>query len=332
MKTLWLRFKHYLKEFYKLLIVFTIFFFVLTYQLPYSIYEPGGLINISDNLNVENKDKGSLNLTYVSSQSATIPTLLWAYLDPNWDIVKNSTFVGEEETLKETQKRDVIMLYESISNAIYVAYSANNIEPNIVHKKVYVKYIFPEANTDLEVGDIILAVDDIEMDNSIDVIKYINSKNVGDDVLIKVLSNGKEKMRKATLIDVEGTSYIGITLSNVFDYKDVVRYLYNSREAGPSGGLMISLAIYNALVDEDITHGLSISGTGTINLDGSVGAIGGVKYKLGGAVKKGADVFIVPTGENYEEAKKLVKKNNYDIKLIEAKTFNQVLAEIKNLK
>ena len=332
MKTLWLRFKHHLKEFYKLLIVFTILFFVLTYELPYSIYEPGGLINISDNLNVENKDKGSLNLTYVSSQSATLPTLFWSLFSPSWDVVSNSTFVGEEETLKESQKRDVIMLYESISNAIYVAYSANNMEPNIVHRKIYVKYIFPEAKTNVQVGDIILSVDGLDMEYSADVVRYINGKNPGDKVSLKVLSDGKEVMREATLIDVEGTSYIGITLSNVFDYKDVVSYLYNSREAGPSGGLMISLAIYNALVDEDITHGLTISGTGTINLDGTVGSIGGVKYKLAGAVKKGAHIFIVPSGENYEEAKRLVKKNNYKIKLIEAKNFTQVLEEIRDYK
>ena len=332
MKTLLLRLKHHLKEYYKLLIVFTIFFFVLTYRLPYTIYEPGGLINISDNLNVKTNDKGSLNLTYVNAQTATLPSLLFSYLKSDWDVVNNDTFVPDNESLVEANKRDVIMLYESISNAIYVAYTANDMEPNIINKSVYVKYVTPEAKTDLKPGDLLLQVDDVEIENSYDALNYISSKKPGDKVNIKVAVDNKEVMRKAELVDFNGTTLIGITLSNVFEYKDVVSYLYNSKEAGPSGGLMISLAIYNALNKEDITKGLKISGTGTINLDGTIGAIGGVKYKLAGAVKKGADIFIVPAGENYEEALKLVKQNKHKIKLIEAKDFNRVLEEIKNYK
>ena len=55
------------------------------------------------------------------------------------------------------------------------------------------------------------------------------------------------------------------------------------------------------IVDEDITKGKTVVGTGTIDIDGNVGAIGGVKYKLIGAVKNKADVFLVPK-DNYEEA------------------------------
>ena len=60
----------------------------------------------------------------------------------------------------------------------------------------------------------------------------------------------------------------------------------------------------NNLTEEDITKGKKIVGTGTIEEDGSVGSIGGVKYKLNGAVRQKADIFLVPAGENYEEALK----------------------------
>ena len=53
---------------------------------------------------------------------------------------------------------------------------------------------------------------------------------------------------------------------------------------------MLTLAIYNSLVDKDITKGKKVVGTGTIEEDGSVGSIGGVKYKLNGAVRQKADV------------------------------------------
>ena len=37
------------------------------------------------------------------------------------------------------------------------------------------------------------------------------------------------------------------------------------------------------------------------------------------------------TSENYEEALELKEKENYKIKLIEAKTFTQVLEDLKNI-
>jgi len=75
---------------------------------------------------------------------------------------------------------------------------------------------------------------------------------------------------------------------------------------------------------------MSEPGTGTISLDGTVGEIAGVKYKLAGAVRKKADVFLVPS-KNYEEAIKLKEKNNYDITIIEASNFSEVIEALKNL-
>ena len=90
----------------------------------------------------------------------------------------------------------------------------------------------------------------------------------------------------------------------------------------------MSLEIYSQLIKKDLTKGRKIVGTGTINKDGTCGEIDGVKYKLKGAVKNSADIFIVPTGKNYEEAVKGKKKHNYKIKIIEAKTFSQVVKEL----
>ena len=99
-------------------------------------------------------------------------------------------------------------------------------------------------------------------------------------------------------------------------------------ESGPSGGLMMSLALYNSLVSEDITKGRTIIGTGTIDIDGNVGAIGGVRYKLIGAVKKKAEIFLVPE-ENYEEALEVKTEKNYDIRLISVKTLQEAIDALK---
>lgn len=78
---------------------------------------------------------------------------------------------------------------------------------------------------------------------------------------------------------------------------------------------MTTLYIYNSLIDEDLTKGKIVAGTGSIDINGNIGEIGGVKYKLIGAVKEKADIFFVPY-ENYEEAIRVKKENNYDIDII----------------
>ena len=64
---------------------------------------------------------------------------------------------------------------------------------------------------------------------------------------------------------------------------------------------------------------------------GNVGEISGVKYKLAGAVKENSDIFLVPSGENYKEAIKEQKEHNYDIEIVEVKTFDEALDYLKKL-
>ena len=93
---------------------------------------------------------------------------------------------------------------------------------------------------------------------------------------------------------------------------------------------MNALAIYNALVSEDITMGKKIIGTGTIDKNGVVGEIGGVKYKLLGAAKKKADVFLVPT-KNYEEAIQVKNENDLDIRVIAVSSLEEAIAALAKL-
>ena len=73
----------------------------------------------------------------------------------------------------------------------------------------------------------------------------------------------------------------------------------------------MAISIYDKLTGENLSKGDKIIGTGTIDMDGSVGEIGGVKYKLIGAVNNHAKVFICPTA-NYEEAMNIAKEKKYN--------------------
>ncbi|MFI2504339.1 S16 family serine protease [Streptomyces sp. NPDC018972] len=70
---------------------------------------------------------------------------------------------------------------------------------------------------------------------------------------------------------------------------------------GPSAGLLFSLGIVDKLNGDgsggDLTGGRVIAGTGTIDADGTVGAVGGVPLKTQAAKRDGATVFLVPKDE-----------------------------------
>lgn len=87
---------------------------------------------------------------------------------------------------------------------------------------------------------------------------------------------------------------------------------------------MLSLTIYDLITNKDIARNRVIAGTGTIDINGNVGEIGGVKYKIKGAVKDNADIFFVPK-DNYNEAKKIVDKNKYRIKLVKVETLKDAV-------
>jgi PDZ domain-containing protein len=95
---------------------------------------------------------------------------------------------------------------------------------------------------------------------------------------------------------------------------------------------MLALTIYNKLTSNDITKGKKIVGTGTISIDGSVGEISGIEYKLKGAVHEKADLFIAPNGDNYKEAMRIKKQKHYDIKIIGVSTFDDAINYLKIMK
>ncbi|MCK4552496.1 MAG: hypothetical protein KAU02_06225, partial [Tenericutes bacterium] len=114
----------------------------------------------------------------------------------------------------------------------------------------------------------------------------------------------------------------GITLKTYYFVDQATTFpRYSERSSnigGPSGGLLQTLSIYNMLVDEDLTHGLKIAGTGTIHYDGTVGYIGGVEQKIITAHINKVDLFFMPNlddtyaYDNYILALEACEKHNID--------------------
>ena len=328
--------KNFIKENYLVLLFGIVFMATILYPLPYYIYTGGGTINVKDKIHIENKEtKGDFNLCYVEQINANIPTFLLSKLLSNWDSVsKEEVSLNAKEDIKDIYKRDKIYLEEANQNAIFVAYKKAGKSVNILDKHLYIIYLEEDSDTDLKIGDDILEIDGSKIDSLADISKILDSYEVGSKLNIKVKRNGKEMMKYAIVHEKDGRKLIGIALTSIYDYEvdPKITFTFSNSESGPSGGFMVTLAIYNQLIDNDISNGLKIAGTGTIDIEGNVGSIGGVKYKLKGAVDSKSDIFLVPAGENYEEAIKYKKKYHNDIKIIGISTFEEAIEKLESMK
>lgn len=313
---------------YKFLIIWGIIIFLFFYELPYVIYTPGGVVNLENRISVTDgyESSGSLNMSYVSLVKGTLPMILLSYVIPNWDLIPQEEITREDETVDELLELEKLYMESSINNAIILAYNKANKNIKIENEVNNIIYIADEADTDLKMYDKLISVDDIKIDSVNELKKYVNTKNKGDIVKFKVIRNSKEKECSATIYETSDGLKVGISFLTTYEIETEpeIEVLTKSSESGSSGGLMLSLAIYNALVEEDITKGRIIVGTGTIDIDGNVGAIDGVKYKILGAVKNDANLFLCPM-DNYEEAMKIKDEFDLDIEIYGVNTFDEAL-------
>lgn len=327
--------KEYIKE-NKYFFLSLIIILVLSYiELPYYINAPGGLVNLDNKVIIEGEyeSSGSLNMAYVTEYKSSILMLMYAYLNPNCDIYKQEEYIIENDTKEDMIYREKLEMQEAVDNAIILGYQKAGKEVSITKTNLYVTYILKEADTDLVVGDQIIKIDNKEVFDKQQLNDLIQKEPLDTKFELTVINNGKMYNRYAVRKVIEDYTIIGVTITSDLEYSvdPLIEFKFKNNESGPSGGLMTTLEIYNELTNNDITKGYTIAGTGTISLDGSVGSIGGVKYKLKGAVKKKADIFLVPAGDNYNEAIKEKQEHKYNIEIISVQTFDEALNYLNEL-
>lgn len=303
---------------------FLIVLFLFSIKLPYYINAPGGIINVKDKVNINYELSGSYNMTYVTEYNANVFNYLLAKVNKNWDIEKKEDVILENESEEDSNKRSHILLESGNQLAILNSYKMAEKNIEIKDTKLYVTYIDSLADTNLKIGDRILKIDEKKVISLSDIAEIINEKEISDEIIIET-DNG---IKSAKIIELDGNKKIGISISILYEMETDIVFKFKNNESGPSGGLITTLYIYNSLIDEDLTKNRIIAGTGTIEADGSIGEIGGVKYKIIGAVKNKADIFFVPK-ENYEEALKVKNENNYDIELVSVEKLEEAINYLK---
>ena len=325
----------FIKDNFVFLLLILLIIGITFIKVPFQVEMPGGLIDLENRVEVNgegNTIKGSFNMAYVSVVYGSIPHILLGLILPDWDVAPNSDSMYENETVEDANKRGRLYLEQSKDYAIASALTTAGIPFEIENKVNHVAYIDSKAKTNMKIGDNLLSANGKEIYDLNEFKEFVKSQDVGEKIKFEVERNGEILEVEGTIYEDDDEKYVGIAVLTTFDViSDLsISIETKSTESGPSGGMMMALMVYSAITKQDLTHGKKVVGTGTIDIDGNVGDIGGVKFKLMGAVNNKADIFLVPE-ENYEEAIKVKKEKGYNIEIVSVKTLKDAIDYLEAL-
>lgn len=321
-----------------------LFFIVVTAKLPYYIYKPGAADELTDMVEVNHgyDSEGAFHLVTVSGGRATPLEYIWAKFASYREILPLEEAIPEGFTDEAYRFFQLKMMEDSKAASKVVAYEAAGKKVDIIFNGVYVLQTIPHmpAEEVLEVGDRIFAVDGREVKEAKDLTSYVEKKNVKDIVSLTI-----ERDERIEEIDVmidnfpEGNGNRGIGIQLLAEKSVHVEPKVNIKSGnigGPSAGLMFALEMHNQLVEEDITKGYRIAGTGELAFDGSVLRVGGVDKKVIAANRKGVDIFFAPyeagaKESNYEVAKQTADEINADMEIVPIDSFDEALDYLNQL-
>ena len=299
-------------------------------------YLPGPVRDVESLVEVRDastySSEGRLYLTTVSVDiGVTLVELLEGVFDPNDAIVlKNDVTGGASfEELEQQQRRE---MEASKRSAREVALSALGYgEPRGDGAKIVATLPDTPAAGVLQEDDVVIAIDDEDVSTSCQVGTLISETPVGERVRLTIRRDGERTSVALSTVEnpqEPGSSFLGVLLDDInYSFRPGIEVDFETgRIAGPSAGLMFSLALYDRLTPDDLTAGRRIAGTGTISCDGGVGAIGGIEQKVAGAEQEGADIFLAPVA-NFPDARSAAR----DIEVVSVASFDDAIAYLEGL-
>ncbi|MEV5028740.1 PDZ domain-containing protein [Paenibacillus sp. LPE1-1-1.1] len=310
------------------LLVTALLLFALLFPTGYQVTYPGMTLNMNRYAHVEGGQQGgTINGVLVFDRPAVPADWLYASLLPMYSFEK---IPEDEPPLTETYAQVVLMKTDANSLAAAVAMKKAGIGSGITADGVRVVAVVKDspAEQQLQAGDIIDKLDGQAVRTVSDMTAYMEkSVKPGASVALTLRRSGKvTQANVATRASADSPErpVFGISVQTELlldtprnmDYKRFMAHI-----GGPSHGAMLTLAIIDQLTPGGVTYGNQVAGTGTIEADGSIGLIGGIKQKAYAISRTDADVFFVPAALE-EEA----RSGAQELNIVPVKTIDEVLA------
>lgn len=277
---------------------------------PYLIERPGptfdvlGEIDGQQVIQINNQEsyesKGQLDVLTVSIVGRPERTPSWieiglAWLDPQQKVVPVEALYPPNRTSEEVRAESSAMMEVSQQDAVAAALGYLKYE---TPREIYIAQVTADSPSSgkLVAADFVTSVNGEALTSIEQLRSIVGAWDEVSTVEVTVKRSGREMSYEVTPVkDAVGNYRLGILVGYKYDFPVDVE-LQLGDVGGPSGGMMFALGIIDRLTPGDLTGGLHVGGTGTIQQSGVVGPIGGVVLKLYGAKAAGATVFLAPAG------------------------------------
>ncbi|MFD9074402.1 YlbL family protein [Streptomyces lasiicapitis] len=290
-------------------------------KVPYSEMSPGPTVNtLGDHdgepvLQISGRKtydtSGHLNMTTVRVTSAdykmNLAEAVYGWMAHDNIVVPHDTLYPNGKTEQQSTQENAEEFSQSQESAKVAALKELKIP---VKSQVVVATVFKDSPAEgkLHAGDVIKSVDGKAVKEFTDVAKLVTKHKAGEPVEFGIVpvkeaaaaekagqeATASENVKMTTeKAEDDGRAVVGIKAGTDHTYPFTID-IKLADVGGPSAGLMFALGIVDKLTPGDLTGGKFVAGTGTIEDNGKVGAIGGIEMKTVGARDKGAEYFLTP--------------------------------------
>ncbi len=316
-------------------------FFIPT---PYVALVPGSARETESLIAVEGLDAypsdGEVLFTTVRLRSRpNFWEYLWLTNDDDANVVPESLIYGDR-TPEENREANLEAMTDSKQVAVAVALEQLGYDA-ITPTGVFVAQVVADSAADgvLERGDVLLAVDGVEILTDADLVAALSDRAAGDVVelslerhttgeaeSISIALGGRDDDPSAGFLGVAPQTRVEMNLDLPFSVD-----IESGSVGGPSAGLAFTLTILDQLTEGELTGGRQIAVTGTMSADGVVGSVGGVPQKAAAVREMGIDVFIVPRALGEEELARVRDRAGDDLQILPVDDLEEALAVLKTL-
>ena len=276
---------------------------------------------------------GSLVLTTVIPQAPiVVGEWLYAKHDSAIQITAAKNIVSSDTTPQQVARQGLDDLQQSEQTAIVVGLNLAGYPASLQPVGAIIQTVDPQSKAAgiLQPGDEITSVNGGAVHAPADVSQILGATPQPTTAHIGVTRGDQSLSFDVQLTpDPSGKLRIGISVAPATENLDLpfpVSITPEKVEGGPSAGLMFALGVFDVLTPGDLTNGHKIAGTGTIDVNGNVGAIGGVQQKVAAAQRAGAEYFLVPP-DNYADAQAVAGR----IKVVKVATAAEALQFLRTL-
>ncbi|HEY6797384.1 MAG TPA: PDZ domain-containing protein [Kineosporiaceae bacterium] len=275
--------------------------------VPFVVERPGPAINtlgsegghplISVSGHPSYPAKGALDLTTVTvaggpGSKLLLLEALHAWFDSTLTVVPRDLVYPPGQSPETSRAQDQQDMVTSQESATVAALHELGIA---VPATLTIHSIDPAAGaTPLRPHDVILAVDGVAVPDLDTLTARMRLVQPGSTAVVTVRRDGADQVVRApTHASSSHRAVLGVRVDPAFHLPFQVTIRIDN-VGGPSAGMMFALGIIDLLTPGDLTGGQQIAGTGTIDTDGTVGPIGGIRQKMDGARRAGASWFLAP--------------------------------------